>query len=76
MRRVATGELPERLRKCATDELTENPERRLSRFGRLAASGVKGFGANLGGGAVQRTKRRWSHFPTGGLRQREVAETA
>jgi hypothetical protein len=35
MRRVATGELPKRLRNCVTDQLTENPESSLSGFWRL-----------------------------------------
>src|SRR4051812_41699859 len=40
MRRVATGELPQRLRNCVTDQLTENPAR--------VPRGVRSFGASGG----------------------------
>jgi hypothetical protein len=42
IKRVATGELPERLRTCVTGQLTENPAR--------APRGVRSFPASSGKG--------------------------
>ena len=60
MRRVATGELPKRLRNCVTGQLTENPERTPLGVLSFAASCGKGLGAAAGSVLVQRARRERS----------------